>query len=103
MRGMQVRAPWGAARMLAALGAVLLAGCGQPSPEDARAASAAKCERQFGRLASDPTKGAALCDCVVDRLAGEGLEITDMLGSERAKVEGIMRSCAQSTGVRLPQ
>ena len=98
-----MRTPWGAARICAALGAVLLAGCGQATPEEARAGSVAKCERQFGRLAPDPTKGAALCNCLVDKLAEKGLEITDMLGSERAKVEGITRSCAQSAGIALPQ
>jgi hypothetical protein len=89
--------------VLAGLLAALLAACGPQSPEAVRAASLAKCERQFGRMAPDPAKGAALCGCLVDRLAGEGLEITDMLGGDRGKVEGIMRQCAGSAGVDLPQ
>lgn len=92
---------WAALRA-APLLAALLAGCGQPSPEDVRAASLARCERQFGKVAPDPAKGAALCGCLVDRLAEEGLDITDMLGGDRGTVEGIGRSCASRAGVKLP-
>ncbi len=80
----------------------VLAGCGPSSPEEVRAASIAKCERQFGRIAPDPSKGNALCSCMTDRLAEQGLEITDMLGAGRAQVESITRSCAMQAGVALP-
>lgn len=90
-------------RRAAPLLALMLAACGPQSPEDIRAASVAKCERQVGKMAPDPAKGAALCGCMVDRLAADGLEITDMLGSDRAQVEAITRSCARSVGVSLPQ
>jgi hypothetical protein len=82
--------------------AALIAACGPQTPEDARAGAIAKCERQFGRVAADPAKGTALCTCLTDKLAEEGLEITDMLGGERGKVEEIGRSCAKSAGVSLP-
>lgn len=107
MRGMHAGATWGAARirvpLAASLLAILLTACGPQSPEDVRAAAVAKCERQFGNLSPDPAKGAAFCNCFTDRLAENGLVITDMLGSNRAKVEGIGRSCASSAGVALPQ
>lgn len=90
-------------RRAAPLLALMLAACGPQSPEDIRAASVAKCERQVGKMAPDPAKGAALCGCMVDRLAADGLEIADMLGSDRAQVEAITRSCARSVGVNLPQ
>lgn len=93
----------GALMFLAPMLAALLAGCGPQSPEDVRAAAVAKCERQFGRVASDPSKGTALCTCLTDKLAENGLEITDMLGGDRAKVEELGRSCARSAGVTLPQ
>lgn len=86
--------------MVAAL--AMLGACGPQSPEDIRAASVAKCERQFGRMAPDPSKGAALCTCLIDRLADAGLEMTDMLGADRSKVEGIARSCGASAGVTMP-
>jgi hypothetical protein len=89
-------------RGLAVSGALILAACGSQTPEDARAGAIAKCERQFGRVAPDPAKGTALCTCLTDKLAEEGLAITDMLGGERDRVEGVMRTCAASAGVRLP-
>lgn len=85
-----------------ALGA-LLAGCGQASPEDARAALTGKCERQFARLAPDPAKGAELCTCLTDKLAEDGLAITDMMGGDGAKVQAVARSCAGRVGISLPQ
>jgi hypothetical protein len=99
MRGVQAGATWGAALMAAAL----LAGCGPQSSEDIRAAAIAKCEIRFARAMSDPVKGTAFCTCTTDKLAESGLELTDMLGAERAKVEGIMRSCGNSAGISLPQ
>ncbi len=92
------------ARGIIALGALatVLAGCGAATPEDARAASMAKCERQFGRMAGgDTAKGEALCGCMVDRLAEEGMEITDVLSGDREKVMGITRSCAQVNGIPI--
>ena len=86
-------------------GAVLasaLSACGPQSPEEERAASVAKCERQFGRMAPDPSKGNVLCTCMIDRLAEEGMEITDVFGGDRAKVEDITRRCAVKAGVALP-
>jgi hypothetical protein len=80
----------------------LLAACGPQSPEEVRAASIAKCERQFGRMAPDPSKGNALCSCMTDRLAEQGLEITDMLGAGREQVESITRNCAARAGIALP-
>ena len=79
-----------------------LTACGPQTPEDARAGLIAKCERQFGRAASDPSKGTQLCTCLTDKLAAEGLEITDMLGPDRARVESLGRSCASAAGVTLP-
>ena len=79
-----------------------LAACGPSSPEEVRAASVAKCERQFGRMAPDPSQGNALCSCMTDRLAEQGLEITDMLGAGRAQVERITRGCAAQAGISLP-
>lgn len=87
----------------AMLGAVLaLGGCGPQTPEEVRAATIDKCERQFGQMAPDPSAGTQLCTCLVDRLAAEGLEITDMMGGDRSQVEGIARSCAGAAGVSLP-
>ncbi len=83
--------------------AVIIAGCGPQSAEDARAHAVDKCERQFGRLSPDASKGEALCSCMTDRLAAEGLEITDMLGGDRAKVEAIGKSCAKEAGIAVPQ
>ena len=79
-----------------------LSACGPQTPEEVRGASIAKCERQFGRLSPDPAKGNALCSCMTDRLADAGLEVTDMLGGNRAKVEQITRSCASKAGIALP-
>ncbi|MEL7454452.1 MAG: hypothetical protein AAGJ50_13880 [Pseudomonadota bacterium] len=79
----------------------LLAACGLPSAEDAREASIAKCDRQFGRMAPDAAKGAAFCGCLVDKLSEEGLEITDMMGGERERVMQTTRSCAQAHGVPI--
>lgn len=84
---------------LAAMG---LTACGPQSPEDVRAAAIAKCERQFGRMAPDPAKGNALCSCMADDMAAEGVEITDMLGEGRQAVERIVRNCASRVGVPLP-
>lgn len=81
----------------------LVTACGPTSPEEVRAAAIAKCERQFGRMAPDPSRGNALCTCMTDKLAEKGLEITDMLGGDRGAVEEITRSCAASAGVPLPQ
>lgn len=86
-----------AALALAVLGTV--SACGPQTPEEARAASVAKCERQFGRMAPDAEKGAALCGCMVDRLADEGLEITDALGGQRDRIIGITKSCARANGI----
>lgn len=80
----------------------MLAACGPQGPEEVRLAGIAKCERQFGQLASDPSQGTALCTCLVDSLAEQGLEITDMLGPNRAQVEGTTRSCAARAGISLP-
>lgn len=77
----------------------MLIGCGPTSPEAARNADIAKCERQFGRLASDAAQGEALCTCLIDRLAQEGLEITDAFGSNRARVEAATRTCAARAGI----
>jgi hypothetical protein len=79
-----------------------MAGCAPATPEEARAGLIAKCERQFGKVAPDPAKGTALCTCLTDKLAAEGLAITDMFGGDRGKIEGLMRSCAASAGVKLP-
>ncbi|WP_336986193.1 hypothetical protein [Altererythrobacter aquiaggeris] len=92
-----------AAAAAAATAALALGGCGPQTPEGVRAASVAKCERQFGRMTTDPALGNALCYCMADRLTEEELEITDMLGDGRAQVEEITRSCARQTGVPLPQ
>lgn len=86
----------------AALSPIALAGCGPQTPEDARALSINRCERQFGRMAPDASQGNALCTCMVDELAEEGLEVTDALGGNRARVEQITRTCAQRVGVPLP-
>ena len=82
--------------------AFALSGCGPSSPEEVRAASIAKCERQFGRMAPDPSKGNALCTCLTDGLIEKGLEITDMFGENRSTVEGTLRSCASRVGIQLP-
>ena len=89
---------------LAAMGLTTmgLTACGPQSPEDVRAAAIAKCERQFGRMAPDPAKGNALCSCMADDMAAEGVEITDMLGEGRQAVERIVRTCANRVGVPLP-
>ncbi|WP_379549867.1 hypothetical protein [Qipengyuania sp. DGS5-3] len=88
---------------VATLGAALsLSACGPQTPEDIRTSSIEKCERQFGRMAPDPSKGNALCTCMVDDLAEAGLEITDMIGEGRAKVEQVTRSCASKAGFQLP-
>jgi hypothetical protein len=79
-----------------------LVGCGPTTPEDVRAATIAKCERQFGKMAPDPAKGNALCSCMADEMVAEGVEITDMLGSGRDAVERIVRACAGRAGVPLP-
>lgn len=79
-----------------------MSGCGPSSPEEVRSASIAKCERQFGRLAPDPSKGNALCSCLTDKLVEKGLEITDMLGENRPAVEGAVRSCASQAGIKVP-
>lgn len=79
-----------------------LSACGPTSPEEARAAMISKCERQFGRMASDTSKGYALCSCFTDKLSDQGLEITDMLGPDRSSVEGALRSCAAQAGVQVP-
>ena len=79
-----------------------LTACGPQTPDEVRAASIAKCERQFGRMSPDPSKGNALCSCMTDRLAEQGLEITDMLGAGRDQVESITRSCAAKAGIALP-
>ncbi|MEP5938699.1 MAG: hypothetical protein ABJ239_10255 [Erythrobacter sp.] len=84
------------------LAATGLAACGPQSPEDVRAAAIAKCERQFGRMSPDPAKGNALCSCMADDMAAEGVEITDMLGEGREAVKRIVRSCARRAGVPLP-
>ena len=81
---------------------VALGSCGPQTPEEVREASIAKCERQFGRLSPDPAKGNALCSCMTDRLAEQGLEVTDMLGAGRAQVESITRGCAAQAGIALP-
>ena len=91
---------WTAALVLGSL--ATLSACGPQSPEEVRAASVAKCERQFGRMAPDPSKGNALCTCMTDKLAEEGLEITDTLGGDRSKVEEITRSCGRKAGVPMP-
>ena len=39
---------------------------------------------------------------MTDQLAEKGLEITDMLGGDRAAVEEIGRSCAARVGMELP-
>lgn len=55
-----------------------------------------------GRAAPGPSLGNALCTCMVDELAERGMEITDMLGGDRAAVEEIGRSCAARNGITLP-
>jgi hypothetical protein len=54
-------------------------------------------------MAPDAGKGMELCTCLTDRLAAQGLVITDMLGDQRAKVESVANSCASSVGVSLPK
>lgn len=89
----------GGLAVLAAAGA-LLAGCGEALPEDAQAVSVQRCERQFGRMAGgDAAKGAALCGCMVDRLAQEGMEITDAMGAGKQQVMAVTRSCARENGI----
>ena len=94
---MRFNAPIGAIALCS-----VLAACGPTTPEEVREANVAKCERQFGRMAPDPAKGNALCTCLVDSLAEQGLEITDMLGPKRAEVESTTRSCARRAGIALP-
>ncbi len=79
--------------------AALLAACAPQTAEDARQASAARCERQFGRMAPDPAQGLALCECIVGRLEDRGLEMSDALGSAREEIVGITRSCAAENGI----
>ena len=86
----------------AALLPLTLAGCGPQTPEDARAFSISKCEKRFGRMAPDPTQGNALCTCMVDRLAEQGLEVTDVLGPDGERVQEITRSCGRQVGISLP-
>lgn len=86
----------------AGTGMLALAACGPQTPEEVRGAAIAKCEQRFARSAPDPSKGTALCTCLTDKLAEEGMEITDMLTGDRAKVEEIGRSCAKSAGMSLP-
>lgn len=83
-------------------GMLVLAACGPQTPEEVRGAAIAKCEQRFARSAPDPSKGTALCTCLTDKLAEEGMEITDILSGERAKVEEIGRNCAKSEGMTLP-
>lgn len=88
--------------MTTALASLVLVSCGPQTPEEVRAAATAKCERQFGKMAPDPEKGEAFCGCLVDRLAENGLEVTDMLGGDREKVMETTRSCAQTHGISVP-
>ena len=85
---------------------LMLIACGPQTPQDARAAAIAKCETRFGRAAlangADSAGANALCTCMTDRLANAGLEITDMLGPQRSRVEAIGRSCAAQAGITLP-
>ena len=80
----------------------LLAACGPATPEEAQSASIARCERQFGRIAADASQGRALCTCLTARLAEQGLEPTDMFGSNRSKVEAATRACAAQAGISMP-
>ncbi len=91
-----------AAPLLAPMLALSLAGCGPGTPEEAKAAQVAKCERQFGRMAPSPDQGNALCTCMVNELEKSGLEITDVLGADKEKVMQVTRSCAQVNGISVP-
>ncbi|WP_114520235.1 hypothetical protein [Altererythrobacter sp. ZODW24] len=91
-----------AAPLLAPLLALGLAGCGPATPEEAKAATVAKCERQFGRMAPSPDKGNALCTCMVNELEKSGLEVTDVFGADKEKVMKVTRSCAQVNGISIP-
>lgn len=79
----------------------MLTGCGSLGPGGEREASMARCERQFGQMAPDPDKGEAFCGCLIDRLAEQGLEITDMLGDDAETVMQTTRSCASAHGVPI--
>lgn len=59
----------------------------------------AKCVDKFGRAAPDPSKGEALCSCMVDRLSDEGLEVTDVFGADRNRVMEITRLCGAAVGI----
>lgn len=92
-------------RVLAAGLLVLAAasgGCSGGEPVDMRTAAIAKCERKFGQFSGNEATGKALCTCMTDRLAEQGLEITDMLAGDSGKVEDIAKSCAASAGMKLP-
>lgn len=85
-----------------ALSSLALVSCGPQTAEDVRAASTAKCERQFGKMASSPEKGKVFCGCLVDRLAESGMEVTDMLGGDQEKVMETAKSCARTHGIPIP-
>lgn len=103
MRGKLTMTFWNPAfgYVLISATSIALAGCGPQTPEQQQARSIERCERQFGRMAPDPSKGEALCTCMVTELAEAGLEVTDALGGNRTRVEEITRSCAQRVGVPL--
>ncbi len=82
--------------------AALLVSCGPNAPADKRSLEIDACERRLGRMLPDTAKGAALCSCLVDGLAREGLEFTDILSPHRERVEAISQSCARQVGVEMP-
>ncbi len=88
--------------LAAPLMALGLASCGPGTPEEARAAKIAKCERQFGRMAPSPEKGNALCTCMVNELEKQDLEVTDVFGADKDKVMKVTRSCGQVNGITMP-
>ncbi len=76
-----------------------LAACGMG---DDRSRSIARCERQMQNLAPDTAAANAMCTCIVDSLAAEGMTIIDTLGDSSGRGEAITRQCAIENGVPLP-
>ncbi len=85
----------------AAVALASLSACGMV-PGDEQARSQARCERTFARMAPDPSQGQALCSCMTERLADEGMTIIDTMGSGSGKGQEIVRQCASENGVQLP-
>jgi len=88
-------------RWTSLLAAVLFLGaCSQGGSDRDRAI--ARCERTAARASASGVTVTTMCTCFVDRLAAEGMSITDTIGSGRARGQEIMRSCAAAAGVSVP-